>query len=57
MKNWKTTAAGIAVALVASLLALGHITEEQATAIGLFLTAIGFGYSKDNNVTGGTTKQ
>lgn len=57
MKNWKTTAAGISVALVAALLSLGYITEEQATAIGLLLTAIGFGYSKDKNVTGGTTKQ
>ena len=35
LKSWKTTIAGIAVAVVAALLALGYITEEQATAIGL----------------------
>ncbi|MES2457197.1 MAG: hypothetical protein V4594_16705 [Bacteroidota bacterium] len=57
IKSWKTTAAAVALALVAAAAGLNWITAEQATAIGLALGAFGFAAAKDSNVTGGTTQQ
>ncbi len=57
MKSWKTTVAGIAVAIVAAATALGYITETQGTAIMGALAALGLAAAKDSNVTGGTKQQ
>lgn len=57
MKNWKTTAAGIAVAIIAAATYMGWITSEQAAAITGALTGLGLIAAKDSNVTGGNTKQ
>tara|TARA_R110000868_G_scaffold234980_1_gene488676 strand:+ start:417 stop:572 length:156 start_codon:yes stop_codon:yes gene_type:complete len=50
MKNWKTTAAGIIVALVGFATYMGWITTEVAVAIGSLAGAIGLGLAKDNDV-------
>lgn len=55
MKNWKTTAAGGAIAVIAAATALGYLSAEQATAISAALTAVGLSLAKDHNVTGGST--
>lgn len=57
MKNWKTTAAGVLVALLAAATYFGWLTEEQGTSIMGLLTALGLFAAKDNNVTGGSVKQ
>lgn len=57
MKNWKTTVAGVAVALIALLTYTHILTAEQATAIMGALTSLGLVAAKDSNVTGGTTQQ
>jgi hypothetical protein len=59
IKNWKTTLAG---ALVLGL-GIAHqvwptvFTPEVIGAVSTLLVAVGFMTAKDNNVTGGTTKQ
>lgn len=52
MKNWKTTVAGLAVGLVATLTALHYITAEQAASIIGALSALGLVVAKDSDVTG-----
>lgn len=52
MKNWKTTIAGIAVAAIAALTALGYLSPEQAASITGALTALGLLSAKDHDVTG-----
>ena len=56
-KNWKTTAAGVLVALLAAATYFGWLTEEQGMSIPSVLTALGLIAAKDNNVTGGDVKQ
>jgi len=56
-KNWKTTAAGVLVALLALATYFGWLTEEQGMSITSVLTALGLIAAKDNNVTGGNIKQ
>lgn len=56
-KNWKTTAAGVMVAILAAATYFGWLTEEQGTSIMGLLTALGLFAAKDNNVTGGDVKQ
>jgi hypothetical protein len=61
MKSWKTTSAGIlmiAGAAVTLYFHEGKITQELAMgAITAVLGGIGLLFSKDSNVTGGTTQQ
>ena len=61
MKNWKTTSAGILMVLGAAATVyfhVGPITQELAMgAITAVLGGIGLIFSKDSNVTGGTTQQ
>ena len=57
MKNWKTTAAGVLVALLAAATYFGWLTQEQSISITSVLTALGLIAAKDNNVTGGNIKQ
>ena len=57
MKNWKTTAAGVLVALLAAATYFGWLTEEQGKSITSVLTALGLIAAKDGNVTGGSVKQ
>ena len=56
-KNWKTTAAGVLVALLAAATYFGWLTQEQSISITSVLTALGLIAAKDNNVTGGNIKQ
>ena len=49
IKNWKTTAAGIAVALIAVATSLHWLTAEQAASITGVLTAFGLAIAKDND--------
>lgn len=56
-KNWKTTAAGVLVALLAAATYFGWLTQEQSISITSVLTALGLIAAKDNNVTGGDVKQ
>lgn len=56
-KNWKTTAAGVLVALLAAAFYFGWLTEELWMSITSVLTALGLIAAKDNNVTGGSVKQ
>ena len=57
MKNWKTTASGVLVALIALATYNGWLTPEQGSSITSVLVALGFVVAKDNNVTGGSVKQ
>lgn len=52
MKNWKTTVAGVVVAVVGFSLYMGWIDQATATAIGLLAAALGLGVAKDNDVSG-----
>jgi hypothetical protein len=52
MKNWKTTIAGIAVAILLVAVELGYITSEVATAITTIAVSLGLIVSKDAGVTG-----
>lgn len=57
MKNWKTTLFG---ALAAVGIALAPILPQYAeviSACAAVFTALAAYFAKDNNVTGGTTKQ
>lgn len=61
MKNWKTTSAGVLMilgAIAAYYFHEGPITQEvvMGCATGL-MGGIGLIFSKDHNVTGGTTEQ
>jgi hypothetical protein len=53
-KNWKTTAAGVVLAIVAVLINKGALTPEQGTLITTILSALGFVVAKDGNVSGGS---
>lgn len=58
MKNWKTTFAGVATAICYvgyKLLTKQPVTGEDIT-LALGMAGLGF-FSKDKNVTGGTTAQ
>jgi len=59
MKSWKTTTAGVLVAIAGALHVLypSVFTPELTGAIITILGAAGFIASKDGNVTGGTVKQ
>ena len=57
MKNWKTTASGVLVALIALATYFGWLTAEQGMSVTSVLTALGLMVAKDNNVTGGSVKQ
>jgi hypothetical protein len=52
MKNWKTTVAGIAVAILLVAVELGYITSQVATAITTIAVSLGLIVSKDAGVTG-----
>ena len=57
MKNWKTTLAAVITALAGVAVSLKWISPEVSVAILTIAATFGFAYAKDNNVTGGTTKQ
>lgn len=57
MKNWKTTVAGILVALNGAAVAMHYYSVEVGGAILTILAAVGFAVAKDSNVTGGTVQQ
>jgi hypothetical protein len=52
MKNWKTTVAGIAVAILGVAVSMGYITTEVAGAITTIAVSLGLLVSKDAGVTG-----
>jgi len=52
MKNWKTTLAGVLAALVGFATYMNWIDTNIAVSIGSLAAALGFGFAKDNNVTG-----
>lgn len=61
MKNWKTTAAGIAAILMAladviSKVVAGNPIDILTTIAGIS-GGVGLIFSKDHNVTGGTVQQ
>lgn len=63
MKNWKTTATGVA-SIAGAVFGLivgfkhGTLTEEKVMIYSTMLTTgIGLIFAKDKNVTGGTVKQ
>ena len=47
VKNWKTTLAGIIVAVIAGATYLGYLTADQAVAITGTLTALGLIAAED----------
>lgn len=47
MKNWKTTLAGVVVALIAGATYLGYLSADQAVAITGTLTALGLIAAED----------
>lgn len=52
MKNWKTTAAGVVLALISFATYMDWINTSQAGMVTTILTAIGFGLTKDSGVSG-----
>jgi hypothetical protein len=52
MKNWKTTVAGIAVAILLVAVQMGYISQEVAGAITTIAVSLGLLVSKDAGVTG-----
>jgi threonine/homoserine efflux transporter RhtA len=46
-KNWKTTLAGVVVALIAGATYLGYLNAEQAVAVTGTLTALGLIAAED----------
>ena len=54
MKSWKTTLAGVIVALTGAAVAMHWINSDVAAAIGTIAGALGLVAAKDHNVTGGT---
>jgi hypothetical protein len=61
LTNWKTTSAGVMMILTAILSFLGvkvpGMTVDPSTAGPLLIAGLGLLFSKDGNVTGGTTPQ
>jgi hypothetical protein len=59
MKNWKTTLAGIAVAILGVAVSMGYITTEVAGAITTIAVSLGLIVSKDadakQSIIGGST--
>lgn len=56
-KNWKTTIAGVLVAVLAAATYFGWLTQDQSLSITSLLTALGLIAAKDSNVTGGNVEQ
>lgn len=52
MKNWKTTIAALACAVVAYLTSAGKLDASQATLATSVLGALGFAAAKDGDVSG-----
>ena len=52
MKNWKTTVAGLVLAVISFATYMDWINASQAGMISTILTAIGFGVAKDSGVSG-----
>ena len=52
MKNWKTTAAGVVLALISFATYMDWINASQASMISTILTAVGFSLAKDSGVSG-----
>jgi hypothetical protein len=52
MKNWKTTVAGLVLALVSFATYMDWISASQAGMISTILSAVGFTLAKDSNVSG-----
>ena len=58
MKSWKTTVSGIIAAVGGAFQLSSDVTLQTIGKVLLALGALFFGaFAKDNNVTGGTTKQ
>lgn len=57
IKNWKTTLAGIAGILSVVSKALSNDWHFTIEDFGIITASIGLIFSKDRNVTGGTTAQ
>lgn len=57
LANYKTTLCGLAVIVLAVCLKQGWLDQETVMTAGMIATALGFGFAKDHNVTGGTTRQ
>lgn len=61
MTNWKTTGTGLMMIATAILSFAGikvpGMTVDPSTAGPLLVTGVGLLFSKDGNVTGGTTPQ
>lgn len=57
MRNYKTTLCGVAVVVLAICLKQQWLDQETVMTAGLIATALGFGFAKDHNVTGGTKEQ
>jgi hypothetical protein len=59
MKNlgsYKTTLAALAVVVLAVCFKQGWLDQETVMTAGLVATALGLGFAKDHNVTGGTKR-
>jgi hypothetical protein len=56
MRNWKTTAAGVAsiLSIVVKLLQGGGLEQSDIVAA---VAGVGFLFAKDGDVTGGTRRQ
>lgn len=52
MKNWKTTAAGVALAAISFCTYMGWLTPGHAQLVTTVLSALGFIIAKDSNVSG-----
>jgi hypothetical protein len=47
--SWKTTVAGIIVAVIAGLVATGKLTSQQGTTVMGIAASVGFAFSKDGD--------
>jgi hypothetical protein len=54
-KSWKTTLAGISLAIIAYLQQTNKISTEAAASLTTLLISLGLVASKDANATGSTT--
>jgi hypothetical protein len=52
VKNWKTTIAGLIIAVATYLKTTGSLSVEAFTLVGSVTTAIGLLLAKDGNTTG-----
>jgi hypothetical protein len=52
MKNWKTTAAGLALAAISFATYMGWLSPTQAQLITTVLSGLGFIIAKDSGVSG-----